>query len=182
MPEVHFIGGFVGATDFSANNLFLKYEILSGGEWSLLDGTCEEGQTQLSLVNGYHDNLVIWNHPIDLYYTTKSLQGWPRLNVQVWNEDKFGRKVLCGYGTTKFPAQPGETLVECVIWRPQGCLSQKMYNFFLDVTSHVEHPDIVYSSKDRFDLSTSTVGSIYFNVDVVTRGFKNSGVVFKGAP
>jgi len=31
----------------------------------------------------------------DLHLATKGLQGWPKIHLQVWHEDFFGRRELC---------------------------------------------------------------------------------------
>ena len=41
--------------------------------------------------------MAIWCHPIDIHYTTKGIQGWPKIKVQVWHQDMFGRNELCMY-------------------------------------------------------------------------------------
>ena len=41
--------------------------------------------------------MAIWAHPIDVHYTTKGIQGWPKLKLQVWHQDMFGRNELCKY-------------------------------------------------------------------------------------
>jgi len=39
-----------------------------------------------------------------------SLQGWPRLQVQVWQQDTFGRLELLGYGFVHVPSAAGACL------------------------------------------------------------------------
>lgn len=69
--------------------------------------------------------------------------------------------------------------MECVIWKPQGSLTERIFNYFLDTTSHLDHKEIVHSSKDRFDLVTESVGSIHIQLEILLRGFRNRGVEFK---
>ncbi|CAN0456027.1 unnamed protein product, partial [Scytosiphon promiscuus] len=66
-----------------------------------------------------------WNHPIDLHYTTKSIQGWPRLMLQVWQLDTHGRNVLRGYGFRHLPSSPGFSEVSVPCWRPSGTMQVK---------------------------------------------------------
>lgn len=100
---MHIIGEILGASDFSHSNLFCKYEFLAGHEgrevpngWTQLDGTFS-GQTQESLAEGFQNELVVWNHPIDVYYSTTTLSGWPKIVIQVWHEDMYGRHELCKF-------------------------------------------------------------------------------------
>ncbi len=39
--------------------------------------------------------MAIWAHPIDVHYSTKGIQGWPKIKLQVWHQDMFGRNELC---------------------------------------------------------------------------------------
>lgn len=80
---------------------------------------------------------------------------------------------------TYIPTEPGQHYVECVIWKPEGSFTEKIYNYFLDTTSHLQHGEVVESSEDKFDLFTETVGSVHLNIDLIVRGFKNYGVEFK---
>ena len=187
MPEVHIVGELVGATDFAYSNLFCKFELHAGagvsnpaGAWTRLDGVAS-GQTQQSLAEGFNKEFVVWNHPIDVHYSTTTLGGWPVIVVQVWHEDSYGRLELSGYGVTHVPSEVGEHVIECVLWRPQGSFSEKVVNFFMGTTSHLEHRELVSTSEDRWDLFTETAGSVHFKLDVMTRGFRNKGVVFNGA-
>jgi len=70
--------------------------------------------------------------------------------------------------------------VECALWKPRGGLLERLYNYFLDSTSHLKHQELVHSSEDRFDLFTETAGLVHFRFDILTRGFRNSGVVLYG--
>jgi len=38
--------------------------------------------------------MVIWNHPIDLHFYTRSLAGWPQLVFEVGRLDMYGGKHL----------------------------------------------------------------------------------------
>ena len=89
MAEVHLIGQLIGASDFPEHSLFCRWSIQTGGAWKHLQGS-KEGQTQVdSPAAG--GQTTYWSHPIDAHYSTRGLQGWPRLLVQVYNQDSFGR-------------------------------------------------------------------------------------------
>ena len=49
-----------------------------------------------------------WNHPIDVHFASASMLGWPRIILQVWKLDEYGRTILSGYGFAHFPTSPGE--------------------------------------------------------------------------
>lgn len=68
-------------------------------------------QTQYSMLNqddlGHYTTSCIWNHPIDVHFTTASMKGWPRIIVQLWELDKYGRTLLVGFGFAHFPCSKG---------------------------------------------------------------------------
>ena len=103
MAEVHLIGQVIGASEFPTLSLFCKWSIQTGGAWKLLQGL-KEGQTQVDDPKG--SDTAYFSHPIDAHYATRSLQGWPRILVQVYSQDAFGRNTLVGYGFTHVPTTP----------------------------------------------------------------------------
>lgn len=65
----------------------------------------QEGQTQCDLPTTED---AYFSHPIDIHLSTKTIQGWPRINIEVWHQDKYGRQEVYGYGTLFVPTSPGE--------------------------------------------------------------------------
>ena len=83
------IGQLVGGSEFFPyKSLFCKWAIHSGGAWKVLQGL-REGQTQVD--DPQTGDTAFWCHPIDVHYATRGLQGWPKLHVQVYHQDSFGR-------------------------------------------------------------------------------------------
>ena len=121
---------------------------------------------------------AVWAHPIDVHFSTTSLQGWPRVLVEVWSEDTFGRHVLAGYGAAFVPCAPGEHSVEVVTLRPVGSTSAQLKAWFLGTTAQLEHPSLALVDADRVDLSTETAGVVHMQVNVVLRGFRTKGTAF----
>lgn len=87
--------------------LLLRRYLEWGKAWSLLAGD-EASQTQYSEAS--NDGVQIWNHPIDVHFATASMQGWPRIIMQLCELDEYGRSILSGYGFTHLPTNPGETI------------------------------------------------------------------------
>ncbi|CAM9329208.1 unnamed protein product, partial [Sphacelaria rigidula] len=117
--QVHFIGEILGAQGFGSG-ISCRFRVEGGHHWTCLAGL-EEGQTHaVYLETG--ESFATWNHPVDLHYTTKSIQGWPRLMVQVWQLDMHGRNVLRGYGFRHFPSTAGFSEVSVPCWRPTGTM------------------------------------------------------------
>jgi len=178
MPELHIVGEIAGASEFKKRNLFCKWELLtSSDKWTELDGSFQ-GQTQLSLAKGLQEGFVSLNHPFDAYYSSRSIHGWPKLSLEVWHEDVFGRSELSGYGMVHIPTAPGAHELDCVVWRPQGTLSERIFNYFFDTTAHLDHKEVVHNTNDRFDLVTETMGVVHLKIEILQRGFSTKGVEF----
>ena len=91
MAELHVIGQICSASGFSKSALFCKFGLHTGGAWKVLSGL-KEGQTQVDCpATG---GVAHFSHPIDLHFATRGLQGWPKLWVQVYHQDSFGRSGL----------------------------------------------------------------------------------------
>lgn len=69
--KVHFIGEVSGAEGFGSG-VSCCFRVEGGRHWTCLAGL-EEGQTHVMHID-YGETFAPWNHPIDLHYTTKSIQ------------------------------------------------------------------------------------------------------------
>ena len=69
-----------------------------------------EGETFLSQANT--SEFVPLEHPFDLNFSTKSVRGWPKLLVEVWEVDMHGRNSIAGYGILGFPFDSGNYKLE----------------------------------------------------------------------
>ena len=86
-PQVHIIGKIKGGENFKANKIFLRYQIKTGlHNFSLLKGKAD-GETFLAAKNG---EFIPLEHPIDLHYIAKAIRGWPKMILEVWEEDDDG--------------------------------------------------------------------------------------------
>ncbi|KAI8848595.1 B9 domain-containing protein 2-like protein [Chytridium lagenaria] len=173
MAEVHIIGTILGASGFPHSSLCAKWSILAGEGWSLVEGEAG-GQTQVDLPED--ERFSVWSHPIDVHYTTKTVGGWPKIVVQVFRQDMFGRNELYGYGFVHMPTTPGFHSVECVTWRPSGTVIDQLYSFFLGATPQLKNLDIIHNPADRFRLQTVSMGKIHMEIGIIVRNFEGYGV------
>ncbi|KAJ9521731.1 hypothetical protein QJQ45_015354, partial [Haematococcus lacustris] len=88
------------------SNAYLKFQLVAGEDWQLLDGL-EEGITQASRASQGPDQALVWNYPLDLTYKTTNAYGWPQLVVSVYGLDGLGRDVIKGYGCIHLPTAAG---------------------------------------------------------------------------
>ena len=115
IPEVHFIGEIqkglnIQSLSSSSSTISCKWKIEWGKSFSLLEGDCD-GQTQYAFQNNDDDDRYNgscrWNHPLDVHFTTASMKGWPRMIVELWELDAYGRSSLIGFGFSHFPCTSG---------------------------------------------------------------------------
>ncbi|ERE48774.1 transforming growth factor beta-1-like protein [Cricetulus griseus] len=173
MAEVHVIGQILGATGFSESSLFCKWGIHTGAAWKLLSGV-REGQTQVDTPQ--IGDMAYWSHPIDLHFATKGLQGWPRLHLQVWSQDSFGRCQLAGYGFCHVPSSPGTHQLDCPTWRPLGSWREQLARAFVGGGPQLLHADTIYSGADRYRLHTAAGGTVHLAIGLLLRHFDRYGV------
>ncbi|XP_006627517.2 B9 domain-containing protein 2 [Lepisosteus oculatus] len=173
MAELHIIGQIVGASGFPQNSLFCKWGVHTGGAWRLLSGL-REGQTQVD--SPQIGEVAYWSHPIDLHFATKGLQGWPKLHLQVWDQDSFGRCQMAGYGFCHVPSSPGHHRLRCGTWRPLGPWQDRLVQTFVGGGPQLRSPDLIYTGADRYRLHTVASGTVDLELSIVLRHFDRYGV------
>ncbi|GMH70742.1 hypothetical protein TL16_g05484, partial [Triparma laevis f. inornata] len=174
--EVHFMGEVIGGVGFGPGTS-CKFTIEFGKNWDLLSGEFL-GQTQYGYADGFAEEMISWNHPIDLHMATSSMQGWPRIRFQVWELDEYGRTNLSGYGFVHLPTNAGnyEIMVPC--WRPTGSLPEEIQSFFLGTNPQLTNETVLFSKawENRCRLVTIPSGKIWINVSVIHRFFTQQNV------
>jgi B9 domain-containing protein 2 len=107
MAEVHVIGQIESAHSFPDNRLFCRWMLHLSGGWRLVEGE-QEGQTQTDLPI---IEKAYFAHPIDIHLTTQTIQGWPKIHLEIWHHDDYNRQEIYGYGTVFIPTCPGQHTV-----------------------------------------------------------------------
>ena len=116
-------------------------------------------------------------HPIDVHYAVKGIDGWPRLRLEVFGVDRYGRVELAGYGCCIIPTTAGTHEVRCPTWRPCGSLREQFWTFFLGGTPTLTHKEVIASSSDRFRLQSEPAGDVLLQLSVLPRDFSKYGVI-----
>ncbi|XP_056632137.1 B9 domain-containing protein 2 [Diorhabda sublineata] len=175
MAEVHIIGQIREAKDFPKDHLFCRWHIHIGNNWRHIAGK-KEGQTHVSW--SQFNNICRWAFPIDIHLATTGIQGWPKFFIEVYHFDWLGRAHIFGYGTVTVPTSPGSYTLDCYTWRPFGSIRQRFVQYFLGGGLQLKNPDQVFSSNERYKLSTEAMGVVTFDLNVVFRNFSNYGVEY----
>lgn len=142
--------------------------------WSHLGGD-DSSQTQYASSD---DGVHVFNHPIDLHFASFSMKGWPRIVVQAWECDEFGRSILAGYGFAHMPTESGSHDLEIHCFRPCGTFAEELETFFLGRTSKLEDDNLLFARawEARSNLVTSSSGIVRLSITVILRFFDHYNV------
>lgn len=95
--------------------------------------------------------------------------GWPKIYLQVYHLDWLGRSHIFGYGFVTVPTAPGTHLLDCYTWRPFGTIKDRFVQYFLGGGFQIKNPDLIFSSGERYKLSTEAMGVVSFELCVILR-------------
>lgn len=155
MAELHVTGQLLGGDGFPIESTFCKWKMEVGPNFRVVQGV-SAGQTQCDVP--CEGEASVWAHPIDVHYALKGIEGWPRLQLEVFGVDAYGRSELCGYGSCMVPTSAGCHDLQCTTWRPCGTLREQLSTFFLGGNPRLKHTEIVTRPTDRFRLHTQPSG------------------------
>ncbi|XP_076548891.1 tectonic-3 [Osmia lignaria lignaria] len=172
MAELHIIGRILSAKNFKQSQLLCKWSFHAGNGWKVLNG-CEEGQTQESC--DLYINEPVWDHPIDLHYTTQTLQNSPKLLLQIFFRDEHERILFGAYGSCNIPLSPGLHFIECHTWKPIGNWKDRLKDKFLGITLQLKSPNVLVNCLDRFELLTESMGTVKIELHILTKNFEKYG-------
>lgn len=183
MAELHIIGEITYAEDFGDGSFFCVYELSAGTAWAPIEGNTS-GCTHIMESD---DNVVPWSFPIDTHFGFSNIQGWPKVCVQVWKIDEYGRKDIAGYGMAYLPMPAmREQTVEILTWKPlywspSGLqrFYEKMRLLLMGGNPVLRDTALIHRNDDRFKLHTIGSGSVTLKLTLISRGMKKSGMVFK---
>lgn len=172
MAELHIIGQISSAKYFKQSRLLCKWIFYIGNGWKIISGS-EEGQTQESC--DFYTNNPVWDHPIDLHYTTQTLQNSPKLLLQVFCRDNHGRLIFLSYGVYNVPLSPGSYILDCHTWKPIGAWKDRLYDKFLGKSLQLKTPSTLINTLDRFEVLTQSMGTVIVHLHIMARNFDKFG-------
>jgi hypothetical protein len=121
-PEVHIIGEICSGVGFG-QGVSCKWRIDHGKFWGILEGGAE-GHTQTAYAR--EGGSASWNHPVDIHYQTTSIQGWPKIMVQIQQLDSYGRVGVIAHGFAHIPCSPGAHHLVIPCWRAVGTQEEEL--------------------------------------------------------
>lgn len=185
MAELHIIGDISSGLDFGGGRFFCGFEIIGGSGWNAVEGTTS-GCTHI-MSSSSEDDEIPWNFPIDAHFSFTNVQGWPKLSVQVWKLDEYGRKDIAGYGMAYLPMPAsGEQKVEILTWKPLywspnffSRLTEYLRNLLMGASPVLRDNALIHRNDERFKLHTIGAGKVIVSFRLLCRGMRKIGLVYR---
>lgn len=164
------IGQITGGRGFNGREIGAEWKITSEDEkWRSLEGNFS-GLSWFAKPSD-EDGMAIWNHPIDVTFSTLSLQGWPQLLVEVYEGNEYQHNDHAGYGTIFIPCVPGLHKLEVVMFRPQGTKFEEFTAKFLGGHHRYLNSNVILTTDSREGHKVVTTGIVHVELNVIVRGF-----------
>ena len=176
-PQLYVFGEIEGACA-SANfrELSCSWRIVYGEPWEVLQGTAN-GETFTAHAQ-FIQPWFCWNHPVQLHFVTRAVEGWPKLELTVYGVDVHGRAQIAGYGVQPLPTGAGahDLCVSC--WRPSGATyRERLRNIFLGVVSGLPGGRAPADKElDRAGLQTQHVADVRVRLSMLQQDWDKNGV------
>ncbi|GIL62557.1 hypothetical protein Vafri_16646 [Volvox africanus] len=180
--EMHVVGEIVGASGFSFPMLFCRWELVydPSKSWKVLRGLTK-GSTHACCRGWEEDELVVWDHPLDIHLQTQSLQGWPSLLLRVHARDESNnRDSFVSYGLVKLPTTPGLHHVSCRTWfavETDRAAGRNFFGWYTGLIPRLEDESFVTDLRQREDagpfICTVGTGEVHLRLNILTKNFSH---------
>eukprot|EP00040_Diaphanoeca_grandis_P017208 m.89457 g.89457 ORF g.89457 m.89457 type:complete len:332 (-) comp26298_c0_seq1:103-1098(-) len=168
--------GQIETADFQFHdNLYCTFGFSYGTDWQVIAGI-QEGMTQVTRKASSSSDLFTWNFPIDVTFKSTNPFGWPRIYLQVYGLDTFGREVVRGYGSTNLPLTAGRHALDVSMFVPlPSSFLKTLSGYFLGNRAEFIDPKFVTSGIGREVTRVQSQGSVQLSVSVVSKDFARYG-------
>ena len=175
-PQIFISEGIISANNFEANEIFIKYDIIHGTNFKIVEGDIK-GETSQA-VSHMNQQIIYFDHPISVNLSSRSIKGWPKFLLEVWANDYHNRNYLIGYGTAYIPFNPGNNIMSIKCWRPRETLGVSISEMFLGNTPEFIDKSAVYSNEEKFGMFSMSTGTVSIELDVIMKDFNLHGIDF----
>lgn len=117
-----------------------------------------------------NEDTVVWNFPYDVAFQSQNAFGWPRLIVNVYGCDFFGRPTIIGYGSIHIPAQPGRHVRTIRLFRPIASSTfVRFMGWLVGKNPEFVDPTLAALPEGREVARVSTGGAVKVNFNVLVK-------------
>eukprot|EP00854_Cymbomonas_tetramitiformis_P010611 gene10611-12550_t len=120
---LHIMGQLLGAEGYNRKTVYCQWRLVFGHGWTPIKGEIS-GQTHMASPDD-DTEFSVWSQPINVTFSAKTIQGWPRVMVKVYEHgDWIGMDSFLAYGLCYIPVQPGRSDLVCQTWRANDRISR----------------------------------------------------------
>ena len=175
-PQLFVTGRLVNAIGFDTEEIYIKYKIIIGDNFTLLNGVLS-GETFQAISNEEEGtNTINFDQPLNFNLKCDGIEGWPKIIFEVFSNDRDGRNCLIGYGTGYFPVKAGSSRLTINCWRPSDSTKSSLSETFLGNNNEFLDISAVYTTLEKFGLNTISTSQINIEVDMIFKDFILHGI------
>ena len=93
-PQLFIMGRILNACGFDSDELYLKYDIIFGPNFSVLNGVTSGERFQSITYEEDNINVVNFDQPLSLILSCRSINGLPKIYVEIWLNDSWGQNCI----------------------------------------------------------------------------------------
>ena len=170
-PQIYIMGRILNACGFDSEELYLKYNIIFGPNFNVVNGETSGETFQSKAYEEDNINVVNFDQPLSLNLSCRSINGWPKIFVEVWSNDHEGKNCIVGYGTGFIPVKSGFSKMTINCWRPSDNTSPSFKETFLNNNNEFNDKSAVYSTTEKFGVCAISTGQINIELEIIFKDF-----------
>eukprot|EP01041_Mallomonas_annulata_P002148 gene2148-4179_t len=171
------VSGQIEKADFgSLEDIYCRYSYFFGPDWMIKTGI-QTGisQTSRKSTSNIEDGIV-WNFPIDVTFKSTNVFGWPRIALNVYGMDFFGRDVVRGYGSALIPPIAGMHEIDVETYVPMGSsMLNNLISWLMGNPPEFFDSTLVCKGEGREVTRVQSTGYVRLKINVVTKGMQAVG-------
>ena len=175
-PQIYIMGRILNACGFDSEELYLKYNIIFGPNFNVVNGETSGETFQAIAYEEDNINVVNFDQPLSLNLSCRSINGWPKIFVEVWSNDHEGKNCIVGYGTGFIPVKSGFSKMTINCWRPSDKTSPSFKETFLNNNNEFNDKPAVYSTIDKFGVCSISTGQVNIELEIIFKDFILHGI------
>ena len=175
-PQIYIMGRILNACGFDSEELYLKYNIIFGPNFNVVNGETSGETFQAIAYEEDNINVVNFDQPLSLNLSCRSINGWPKIFVEVWSNDHEGKNCIVGYGTGFIPVKSGFSKMTINCWRPSDKTSPSFKETFLNNNNEFNDKSAVYSTIDKFGVCSISTGQVNIELEIIFKDFILHGI------
>ena len=120
----------------------------------------------------------MWNFPFELTYRSYGVAGWPQMVLTFYRRNFLGSDVICGYGVTHIPTQPGSHTRYVHVFCPMASSTlASLLGLFRGQPAQYINPSELLSKNEGRDVTRVTsAGLVKVQFNVTMKGLHEFGI------